>query len=40
MKKGKVDKNEDTQEMIEVVMVSSPKRDDLVFPKVLDSVFF
>ncbi|XP_014509408.1 nudix hydrolase 12, mitochondrial [Vigna radiata var. radiata] len=33
MKKGKVDKNEDTQEMIEVLMVSSPKRDDLVFPK-------
>ncbi|KOM48761.1 hypothetical protein LR48_Vigan07g246500 [Vigna angularis] len=32
-KKGKVDKKEDTEEMIEVLMVSSPKRDDLVFPK-------
>jgi hypothetical protein len=25
-----------TEEMIEVLMISSPKRDDLVFPKVLD----
>ncbi|CAJ1953311.1 unnamed protein product [Sphenostylis stenocarpa] len=31
--KGKVDQNEDTEEIIEVLMVSSPKRDDLVFPK-------
>lgn len=29
---------EETEEMIEVLMVSSPKRDDLVFPKVLDIV--
>jgi hypothetical protein len=27
-----------TEEMIEVLMISSPKRDDLVFPKVLDIV--
>ncbi|KAK7364769.1 hypothetical protein VNO80_13511 [Phaseolus coccineus] len=32
-KKGKVDQNEDTEGMIEVLMISSPKRDDLVFPK-------
>ncbi|KAK7380695.1 hypothetical protein VNO78_33210 [Psophocarpus tetragonolobus] len=32
-KKEKVDKIGDTQEMIEVLMISSPKRDDLVFPK-------
>lgn len=25
----------ETEEMIEVLMISSPKRDDLVFPKVL-----
>ncbi|ESW23700.1 hypothetical protein PHAVU_004G069000 [Phaseolus vulgaris] len=32
-KKGKGDQNEDTEGMIEVLMISSPKRDDLVFPK-------
>ena len=26
----------EAEEIIEVLMVSSPKRDDLVFPKVLD----
>jgi len=39
-KKGKGDQNENTEGMIEVLMISSPKRDDLVFPKVLDIVFF
>ena len=28
----------DTEEIIEVLMISSPKRDDLLFPKVLDAV--
>jgi len=34
-KKGKVDQMGDAEEIIEVLMISSPKRDDLVFPKVL-----
>ncbi|KHN13397.1 Nudix hydrolase 12, mitochondrial, partial [Glycine soja] len=32
-KKGKVDQMGDAEEIIEVLMISSPKRDDLVFPK-------
>lgn len=37
-KKGKVDQMGDAEEIIEVLMISSPKRDDLLFPKVLDVV--
>ncbi|RDX80806.1 Nudix hydrolase 12, mitochondrial, partial [Mucuna pruriens] len=32
-KKGKIDQMGDIEEILEVLMVSSPKRDDLVFPK-------
>ncbi|QHN87013.1 Nudix hydrolase 13 [Arachis hypogaea] len=35
--KDSTDQTGETEEMIEVLMVSSPKRDDLVFPKVLDN---
>ena len=35
LRKENVDQNGKTEEIVEVLMVSSPKRDDLVFPKVL-----
>lgn len=34
-RKENADQNGETEEIVEVLMVSSPKRDDLVFPKVL-----
>ena len=37
--KDNIDQMGETEEIIEVLMVTSPKRDDLVFPKVLDIVY-
>jgi len=37
-RKDNTDLMGETEEIIEVLMVSSPKRDDLVFPKVLHIV--
>lgn len=34
-RREKVGPNGDTEDIIQVLMISSPKRDDLVFPKVL-----